>query len=141
MIMKVPPIPILAVRAQCTGPPPGSKPSSSPCGGNHSSGVRALPYDQQLTYPVAIVDRNARSEDCGTVAIIAHVDHARTRWSTAISSSRAFGGLNQGWSTASWTDGPGARSRITSWRSTAIEYRGLHINICDTPGHADFEGR
>src|SRR5205807_3277334 len=25
-------------------------------------------------------------------------------------------------------------------KQTAIEYGGLHINICDTPGHADFGG-
>src|SRR5947207_67452 len=36
----------------------------------------------------------------------------------------------------------GARERgITVMaKQTAIEYRGLHINICDTPGHADFGG-
>src|SRR5687767_10416801 len=25
-------------------------------------------------------------------------------------------------------------------KQTAIKYKGLHINICDTPGHADFGG-
>jgi GTP-binding protein len=76
------------------------------------------------------------------VAIIAHVDHGKTTLIDAM--------LRQ---SGHWRDNQQVVDRVMDSmdqerergitilaKQTAIKYRGFHINICDTPGHADFGG-
>src|SRR5579883_2163602 len=86
--------------------------------------------------------RVARRDDVRNVAIIAHVDHGKTTLIDAM--------LNQ---SGVWRENEAHVDRVMDSmdqerergitilaKQTAIKYRDLHINICDTPGHADFGG-
>src|SRR6266853_191951 len=87
-------------------------------------------------------DRNARREDVRNVAIIAHVDHGKTTLVDAMLQQSGVWRENQGVVDRVMDSMDQERERgITILaKQTAIDYRGLHINICDTPGHADFGG-
>ncbi|TAM51639.1 MAG: translational GTPase TypA [Acidobacteria bacterium] len=76
------------------------------------------------------------------VAIIAHVDHGKTTLVDAML-----------WQSGIFRDNESVRERVMDSidlerekgitimaKNTAINYRGAHINIVDTPGHADFGG-
>ncbi len=84
----------------------------------------------------------ARRDDVRNVAIIAHVDHGKT---TLVDAMLAQSGA--------WRENQEIIERVMDSmdlerergitilaKQTAIRYGGLHINICDTPGHADFGG-
>jgi GTP-binding protein len=86
--------------------------------------------------------KTARRDDVRNVAIIAHVDHGKT---TLVDAMLQQSGV--------WRDNEEVIDRVMDSmdqerergitilaKQTAIQYRGLHINICDTPGHADFGG-
>ena len=75
-----------------------------------------------------------------TIAIIAHVDHGKTTLVDAML-----------WQSGLFRENESVPERIMDSidlerekgitimaKNTAIEYRGVHINIVDTPGHADF---
>ena len=84
---------------------------------------------------------NYRS-DIRNVAIIAHVDHGKTTLVDAmLKQSRVFRD-NQKVSELIMDQGVLEREKgITIMaKNTAIVYRGVKINIIDTPGHADFSG-
>src|SRR5947209_6260765 len=87
-------------------------------------------------------DRNARREDVRNVAIIAHVDHGKTTLVDAMLQQSGVWRENQEVVDRVMDSMDQERERgITILaKQTAIDYRGLHINICDTPGHADFGG-
>src|SRR3990172_1963648 len=81
-------------------------------------------------------------EDIRNVAIIAHVDHGKTTLVDAM--------LRQ---SGTFRDNERVVERIMDnldlerergitimAKNTAIQYRGVKINIVDTPGHADFGG-
>ena len=76
------------------------------------------------------------------VAIIAHVDHGKTTLVDAML-----------WQSGIFRENESVRERVMDSidlerekgitimaKNTAITYRGAHINIVDTPGHADFGG-
>ena len=81
-------------------------------------------------------------EDLRNVAIIAHVDHGKT---TLVDQLLKQGGIyreNQETVTCVMDSGDIERERgITILaKNTAVHYKGVKINIVDTPGHADFGG-
>ena len=82
------------------------------------------------------------SRNLRNIAIIAHVDHGKTTLVDQL--------LRQ---SGTFRDNQQVDERVmdpTTWKkergitilakNTAIEYEGTHINIVDTPGHADFGG-
>ena len=80
--------------------------------------------------------------DLRNVAIIAHVDHGKT---TLVDGLLKQGGIyrdNQETVTCVMDSGALERERgITILaKNTAVHYKGVKINIVDTPGHADFSG-
>jgi GTP-binding protein len=83
-----------------------------------------------------------QNEKLRNVAIIAHVDHGKT---TLVDQMLKQGGVyraNQEVVDRVMDSGDLERERgITILaKNTAIEYKGVKINIVDTPGHADFGG-
>src|SRR5205807_231683 len=93
-------------------------------------------------YSVDMNETKARREDVRNVAIIAHVDHGKTTLVDAMLGQSGVWRENQEIVERVMDSMDQERERgITILaKQTAITYRGLHINICDTPGHADFGG-
>src|SRR6476661_3242735 len=81
-------------------------------------------------------------EDIRNVAIIAHVDHGKTTLVDGmLKQSRIFRENQQVGSLILDSNELEREKGITILaKNTAIEYRGVKINIIDTPGHADFSG-
>ena len=83
-----------------------------------------------------------KREDLRNIAIIAHVDHGKT---TLVDEMLKQGGVfreNQQVAERVMDSNDLERERgitILS-KNTAVHYRGVKINIVDTPGHADFGG-
>ena len=80
--------------------------------------------------------------DLRNIAIIAHVDHGKT---TLVDGMLAQSGTfreNQQVDTCIMDSGALERERgITILaKNAAVSYKGVKINIVDTPGHADFGG-
>jgi GTP-binding protein len=84
----------------------------------------------------------ARRDDVRNVAIIAHVDHGKTTLVDAMLQQSGVWRENQEIVERVMDSMDQERERgITILaKQTAIRYGDLHINICDTPGHADFGG-
>jgi GTP-binding protein len=81
-------------------------------------------------------------QDIRNIAIIAHVDHGKTTLVDALlKQSRVFRD-NQAVGELIMDQGALEREKgITIMaKNTAVVYRGVKINIIDTPGHADFSG-
>ncbi|MBM3959776.1 MAG: translational GTPase TypA [SAR202 cluster bacterium] len=76
------------------------------------------------------------------VAIIAHVDHGKTSLVDALLKQSQVFRANQQVGELVMDMNPLERERgITILaKNTAINYRGVKVNIIDTPGHADFSG-
>ena len=76
------------------------------------------------------------------VAIIAHVDHGKTTLVDALLQQSGVFRANQEHRERIMDSNELERERgITILaKNTAIDYEGVHINIVDTPGHADFGG-
>src|SRR5512138_169804 len=81
-------------------------------------------------------------DDIRNIAIIAHVDHGKTTLVDAML-----------WQSGIFRDNEYVVERVMDSidlerekgitimaKNTAVNYRGVHINIVDTPGHADFGG-
>lgn len=76
------------------------------------------------------------------IAIIAHVDHGKTTLVDQLLRQSGTFRDNQQVAERVMDSGDIEKERgitILS-KNTAIEYKGIHINIVDTPGHADFGG-
>ena len=84
----------------------------------------------------------ARRDDLRNVAIVAHVDHGKTTLVDALL-----------WQAGSFRENQDVAERVMDSmdlerekgitilaKNTAVRYRGVKINIIDTPGHADFGG-
>ncbi|MBP5154394.1 MAG: translational GTPase TypA [Lachnospiraceae bacterium] len=81
-------------------------------------------------------------EDVRNVAIIAHVDHGKTTLVDELLKQSGVFRENQEVAERVMDSGDLERERgitILS-KNTAVTYRGVKINIVDTPGHADFGG-
>jgi len=83
-----------------------------------------------------------RRSDIRNVAIIAHVDHGKTRLVDAmLKQSKVFrDGEEVGQFIMDWSPLERERGITILAKNTAVMYRGVKINIIDTPGHADFGG-
>ena len=80
--------------------------------------------------------------DIRNVAIIAHVDHGKTTLVDALLKQSHVFRANQQVGELIMDSNPLERERgITILaKNTAVTYKGVKINIIDTPGHADFSG-
>ena len=85
---------------------------------------------------------NIRREDVRNVAIIAHVDHGKTTLVDQLLKQSGVFRENQEVQERVMDSNDIERERgitILS-KNTAVHYKGVKINIIDTPGHADFGG-
>ena len=85
---------------------------------------------------------NIKREDIRNIAIIAHVDHGKTTLVDQMLKQSGVFRENQQVAERVMDSGDIERERgITILaKNTAVDYGGVHINIIDTPGHADFGG-
>ncbi|MGK2965722.1 MAG: translational GTPase TypA [Tepidiformaceae bacterium] len=83
-----------------------------------------------------------RRPDVRNVAIIAHVDHGKTTLVDALLKQSNVFRENEHVGTLILDSNPLEREKgITIMaKNAAVDYRGIRINIIDTPGHADFGG-
>lgn len=83
-----------------------------------------------------------RQENIRNIAIIAHVDHGKTTLVDAMLKQSKIFRENQEVGELIMDRGSLEREKgITIMaKNTAVVYRGVKINIIDTPGHADFSG-
>ncbi len=83
-----------------------------------------------------------KREDLRNIAIIAHVDHGKTTIVDGLLRQSGTFRLNENVQERVMDNIDLERERgITIMaKNTAIEYKGVKINIVDTPGHADFGG-
>ncbi|MEW6033994.1 MAG: translational GTPase TypA [Chloroflexota bacterium] len=83
-----------------------------------------------------------RREDIRNVAIIAHVDHGKTSLVDAmLKQSKVFRENQQvGQFIMDRNDLEREKGITILAKNTAVMYKGVKINIIDTPGHADFSG-
>ena len=83
-----------------------------------------------------------RRSDIRNIAIIAHVDHGKTRLVDAmLKQSKVFRDSEQVGQFIMDSNPLEREKGITILaKNTAVIYRGVKINIIDTPGHADFGG-
>jgi GTP-binding protein len=88
-----------------------------------------------------VIMRQTRN-DVRNVAIIAHVDHGKTTLVDGLLKQSGIFRSNQDVVERVMDSNDLERERgITIMsKNTAIEYKGIKINIIDTPGHADFGG-
>ena len=84
----------------------------------------------------------ARREDIRNVAIVAHVDHGKTTLVDAMLWQSGAFRANQDVNVRVMDSMDLEREKgITILaKNTAVRYRGVKLNIIDTPGHADFGG-
>src|SRR5579864_6060271 len=91
-----------------------------------------------------LIDRTdvARRNDLRNVAIIAHVDHGKTTLVDALlKQSHVFAAHEQVGELILDSNALEREKGITILaKTTSIRYKGVKINIIDTPGHADFGG-
>jgi GTP-binding protein len=85
----------------------------------------------------------AQSLPIRNVAIVAHVDHGKTSLVDCL--FRTAGALHRGEDTVERlldsNDLERERGITILSKNAAIEWKGVHINLIDTPGHADFGGQ
>ena len=83
-----------------------------------------------------------KRQDLRNIALIAHVDHGKTTIVDGLLKQSGIFRLNETVQERVMDNIDLERERgITIMaKNTAIEYKGVKINIVDTPGHADFGG-
>jgi GTP-binding protein len=97
---------------------------------------------QDLKETVALPEKKIERSDIRNVAIIAHVDHGKTTLVDGLLKQSHIFRENQqvGELILDTNDQERERGITILAKNTAITYRGIKINIIDTPGHADFGG-
>jgi len=99
-----------------------------------------------MTYehnPIIVQERNdMKREDLRNIAIIAHVDHGKTTLVDCMFKQAGIYRANERVQERVMDSNDLEREKgITIMaKNTAVEYKGVKINILDTPGHADFGG-
>ncbi len=88
------------------------------------------------------VDNSTARSDIRNFAIVAHIDHGKT---TLVDSMLGQAGIFQKHESRvdrvlDNNDQERERGITILAKNTAIEYKGIKLNILDTPGHADFGG-
>jgi GTP-binding protein len=96
----------------------------------------------QVIDTMARTEQLVKREDIRNVAIIAHVDHGKTTLVDGLLKQSHIFRENQqvGELIMDTNDQERERGITILAKNTAIIYRGIKINIIDTPGHADFGG-
>jgi GTP-binding protein len=96
----------------------------------------------QVLHTMIQTEKLVRREDIRNVAIIAHVDHGKTTLVDGLlKQSHVFReNQNVGELIMDSNDQERERGITILAKNTAITYKGIKINIIDTPGHADFGG-
>jgi GTP-binding protein len=96
----------------------------------------------QVLKSMTQTERLVRREDIRNVAIIAHVDHGKTTLVDGLLKQSHIFRENQqvGELIMDSNDQERERGITILAKNTAIIYKGIKINIIDTPGHADFGG-
>jgi GTP-binding protein len=97
---------------------------------------------QVLKNTMTQTEKLVRRTDIRNVAIIAHVDHGKTTLVDGLLKQSHIFRENQdvGELIMDSNDQERERGITILAKNTAIIYRGIKINIIDTPGHADFGG-
>ena len=95
-----------------------------------------------LLRPLSLFGLLVMSQNLRNVAIIAHVDHGKTTLIDKLLSQA--GALQRGDESGERlmdsNDLEKERGITILAKNTALDWRGVRINIVDTPGHADFGG-
>ncbi len=96
----------------------------------------------QTNTALEVVSEMVVRQDIRNVAIIAHVDHGKTTLVDGLLKQSHIFRENQqvGELIMDSNDQERERGITILAKNTAIDYRGVKINIIDTPGHADFGG-
>ena len=96
----------------------------------------------QVLQSMTQTERLVKREDIRNVAIIAHVDHGKTTLVDGLLKQSHIFRENQqvGELIMDSNDQERERGITILAKNTAIIYKGVKINIIDTPGHADFGG-
>src|SRR5579871_6295439 len=99
-------------------------------------------FIMQVLQSMTQTERLVKREDIRNVAIIAHVDHGKTTLVDGLLKQSHIFRENQqvGELIMDSNDQERERGITILAKNTAIIYRGIKINIIDTPGHADFGG-
>ncbi len=79
-------------------------------------------------------------KDIRNIAIIAHVDHGKTTLVDKLLVASGTFRENEEISSMDSNDLEKERGITILAKTTALNYKGVRINILDTPGHADFSG-
>ena len=84
-----------------------------------------------------------RRDDVRNIVIIAHVDHGKTTLVDCLlkQSGQFRDSQLQGERILDSNDQERERGITILAKNIAIPYKGVKINVIDTPGHADFGGR
>ncbi|KAL3153995.1 putative elongation factor TypA-like svr3, chloroplastic [Trebouxia sp. C0010 RCD-2024] len=101
----------------------------------------AATLEGQLAEPVNS-DTLTHKHDIRNIAIIAHVDHGKTTLvDSMLKQSKVFrAGQHTQERIMDSNDIERERGITILSKNTAVRYKGIKINIIDTPGHADFGG-
>src|SRR5438034_5033911 len=96
----------------------------------------------QVLNAMTQTERLVKRDDIRNVAIIDHVDHGKTTLVDGLLKQSHIFRENQqvGELIMDSNDQERERGITILAKNTAIDYRGVKINIIDTPGHADFGG-
>jgi GTP-binding protein len=99
--------------------------------------LESRPFNQSVFAASTPMSRNLRN-----IAIIAHVDHGKTTMVDKLLQQAGTYASHQQVTERVMDSGDIEKERgITILaKNTAVTYEGTHINIVDTPGHADFGG-
>jgi GTP-binding protein len=110
----------------------------APAAGMRQSGLPEMTTPSSAAPAAATATR----DDVRDIAIVAHVDHGKTTLVDAMLRQSGTFRANQAVVERVLDSGDLEREKgITILaKQTAFEYRGVHLNIVDTPGHADFGG-
>src|SRR5262249_42237518 len=99
-------------------------------------------FDIHTRFPAGALSEMPTRPDIRNIAIIAHVDHGKTTLVDGLLQQAGAFRRGEVVQECALDSNPLERERgITILaKNTAITWRGIRINIVDTPGHADFGG-
>src|SRR6266545_4479115 len=101
-----------------------------------------MAYGDPVTTQLSPAPPHAARQDIRNIAIIAHVDHGKTTLVDGLLKQSGLFRANQqvGELIMDSNDLEREKGITILSKNMAVMYRGVKINIIDTPGHADFSG-
>ncbi len=99
-------------------------------------------HTMSATPPAAVAGATKTRDDIRNLAIVAHVDHGKTTLVDAMLRQTGTFRANQEVveRVLDSMDLEREKGITIMAKHTAVTYKGVHLNIVDTPGHADFGG-